>query len=196
VYGPPESVPIEETHPLNPISPYGASKLASEKLGLAYDSSYDLDVTALRIFNTYGPRQSRYVMYDFLHKLAEDDSQLEVLGSGEEVRTFVYVDDTVDAFLALAVDDSAPGRAFNIGGTERTRIIDLADTIVDRYYDGTPEVVTTGTAKPGDIPRLVVDNSRIRDLGVDPTVELTDGLDELYEWFESHSMSQAETTSK
>lgn len=182
VYGPPETVPIDETHPLHPVSPYGASKLAGEKLGLAYNDSYDIDVTALRIFNTYGPRQPRYVMYDFLKKLDADPSELEVLGSGEEVRTFVYVSDTVDAFLAVATADDAPGRAFNIGGADPTRIIDLADLMADRYYDGRPEVYTTGVSKPGDIERLITDNSRIQELGVEPTVSLRDGLDELYEW--------------
>lgn len=183
VYGPPESVPIDETHPLDPISPYGASKLAGEKLGMAYDETYDLDVTALRIFNTYGPRQPRYVMFDFLKKLDEDPSDLEVLGSGEETRTFVYVSDTVDAFLALAISESAPGRAFNIGGTEPTRILDLAELLCDRYYDGVPEVYTTGESKPGDIERLITDNSRIRELGVEPSVSLKEGVDELYGWF-------------
>jgi len=107
VYGPPQYVPIDESHPLSPASPYGASKLASGKLGTAYDASYDIDVTVLRIFNTYGPRQSRYVMYDFLRKLEADPSELEVLGSGEEVRTFAYVSDTVDALVALGVADQS-----------------------------------------------------------------------------------------
>jgi UDP-glucose 4-epimerase len=193
VYGPPESVPIDETHPLNPISPYGASKLAGEKLGMAYDDSYDLDVTALRIFNTYGPRQPRYVMYDFLQKLEADPSALEVLGSGEETRTFVYVSDTVAAFLALAVAEEAPGRAFNIGGTDPTRIRDLAELLCDRYYDGEPEVYTTGESKPGDIERLITDNSRIRELGVEPSIPLAEGVDDLYEWFQ-RAVSASTTT--
>lgn len=193
VYGPPETVSIDETHPLNPISPYGASKLAGEKLGMTYGESYDLDVTALRIFNTYGPRQPRYVMYDFLKKLDEDPSDLEVLGSGEETRTFVYVSDTVEAFLALAVSEQALGRAFNIGGTEPTRILDLAELLCDRYYDGVPEMYTTDESKPGDIERLITDNSRIRELGVEPSVSLEDGLDELYEWFQ-HNVSASKST--
>jgi len=184
VYGPPQNVPIAETHPLQPISPYGASKLGAEKLGLAYDESYDIDVTALRIFNTYGPRQPRYVMYDFLRKLDEDPSELAVLGSGEEVRTFVYVSDTIDALLTLGVSTEAPGRAFNVGGAEPTRIRELAELMCDRYYDGEPTVHTTGESKPGDIKRLITDNSRLRDLGVEPTVSLEAGLDDLHEWYQ------------
>lgn len=184
VYGPPQELPISETHPLHPVSPYGASKLASEKLGLAYDESYDLDVTALRIFNTYGPRQPRYVMFDFFRKLEADSSELEVLGSGEQVRTFVYVSDTIDALLALGVDERTRERAFNIGGSEPTKILDLAKLMAERFYGGEPEVYTTGEKKPGDISRLVTDNSRIRELGVEPSVELADGLQELYEWFQ------------
>jgi len=186
VYGPPEDVPISEAHPLGPVSPYGASKLSGEKLGLAYNESYDIEVTALRIFNTYGPRQPRYVMYDFLRKLDANASKLELLGSGEEVRTFVYVSDTVDALIALALSTGAPGRAFNIGGAESTRIIDLAELMSERFYDGQPELVTTGETKPGDISKLVVDNSRIRELGVEPTTGLIEGLDELYNWFHAN----------
>jgi len=196
VYGPPQYVPIDESHPLNPISPYGASKLAGEKLGTAYDASYDLDVTVLRIFNTYGPRQSRYVMYDFLRKLEADPSELEVLGSGEEVRTFAYVSETVDALVALGVDERAPGQAFNVGGTDRTRILDLAELMADRYYDGRPAVYTTGVSKPGDIERLVADNTRIESLGVEVTTDLEDGLDELYEWYRQEIESTEQVTSR
>jgi len=184
VYGPPDSVPMSEDNPLQPVSPYGASKLAGEKLGLVYDAAYDIDVTALRIFNTYGPRQPRYVMYDFLRKLDEDPADLAVLGSGEEVRTFVYVADTVEAFLALGTVDEAPGQAFNVGGDEPTRIRDLAELMCKRYYDEEPEVHTTGESKPGDIERLVADSSRLRELGVAPSVSLAAGLDELYEWYQ------------
>lgn len=172
VYGPPQSVPMSETHPLQPVSPYGGAKLAGEKLGLSYDEAFDIDVTALRIFNTYEPR---YVMYDFMRKLEADPTELEVLGSGEEVRTFVYVSDTVEAFLALGVSEAAPGRAFNIGGAEPTRIRSLAELLCERYYDGEPKVYTTCESKPGDIKRLITDNSRIRELGVEPTVSLGRG---------------------
>jgi len=184
VYGPPQSVPMAEDHPLAPVSPYGASKLSAETEGLAYDECYDLDVSVLRIFNTYGPRQPRYVMYDFLRKLEEDSSELAVLGSGEQVRTFAYVSDTVDALIALGSAEAAPGRAFNVGGTEPTRIVDLAELMADRFYDGEPEVYATGEAKAGDIERLVTDNSRLEELGVEPSVDLTEGLDRLYEWYQ------------
>ena len=183
VYGPPQEVPMAETHPLAPVSPYGASKLSAEQLGLVYDECYDLDVAVLRIFNTYGPRQPRYVMYDFLRKLEADPSELAVLGSGEQVRTFVYVSDTVDALVALGAVNEAPGRAFNIGGQEPTRIMDLAELMAERYADGEPEVYATGEAKAGDIERLVADTSRLAEFGVEPSVELQEGLDRLSEWY-------------
>lgn len=183
VYGPPQRTPMAEDHPLEPVSPYGASKLAGEKLGMSYHRSYDVTFTALRIFNTFGPRQSRYVMYDFFKKLEVDPSQLEVLGSGEERRTFAYVTDTVEALLTLAVTDEAAGEVYNFGGPTEIRIIELAELLAERYYDGQPEVYTTDEPKPGDIRRLIPDNSKIESLGATPKIPLDDGLDELYAWF-------------
>jgi len=183
VYGPPKETPMTESHPLNPVSPYGASKLAGEKLGMSYNEAYDIQVTALRIFNTFGPRQPRYVMFDFLRKLDEDSSKLEVLGSGEEVRTFSYVSDTVDALIALGVSEKAPGEAFNFGGDTQTRIRDLAEMMSDHYYDGEPKIEVTNEAKAGDISRLVPSNEKISQLGVTPDHGLSEGLDELYDWY-------------
>src|SRR3984885_1733020 len=82
VYGEPLYTPMDEAHPTNPVSPYGAAKLSIEKLGLAYHHAFGLPFTAIRIFNTYGVRQPRYVMYDLLNKLYKDPMSLEVLGTG------------------------------------------------------------------------------------------------------------------
>jgi len=130
VYGEPEYTPIDEIHPLNPISPYGASKLAGEKLGFAYYHTYGIPFVSMRIFNTYGPRQPRYVMFDFLKKLKNNPKKLEVLGTGEQIRDYCYVADMAKVFLLAAENEAAVGEAFNIAGGNPISIKELAELMV------------------------------------------------------------------
>ncbi|HDN83776.1 MAG TPA: SDR family NAD(P)-dependent oxidoreductase [Candidatus Altiarchaeales archaeon] len=186
VYGEPVYVPIDERHPLNPISPYGASKLAGERSGFAYYSTYGLKFVAMRIFNTYGERQRRYVMYDFLRKLRENPKRLEVLGTGEQVRDFCYVEDCVEAFILAAEKNVAVGDVFNIAGGNPISIRDLAYLMVKILgLDGKTEVVFTGESWKGDIVNLYADISKIKSkLGFEPKVGLEEGILRLKEWFD------------
>jgi UDP-glucose 4-epimerase len=183
VYGPPVETPIAESHPVDPISPYGASKLAAEKLGFSYHETYDLDFTALRIFNTYGPRLSKYVISDFFNKLEDDDSELEILGTGREVRSFAYIDDMVSAFMKVGSHKITPGEVYNFGGKNPIEIRELAEMIITRYYDDRASVHMTREKKPGDINRLTPDVSKIADIGIESSISLKNGLDNFYEWF-------------
>ncbi len=188
VYGEPVYVPIDEKHPLNPISPYGASKLAGERLGFVYHSTYGLKFSALRIFNTYGERQRRYVMYDFLRKLAENPKRLDVLGTGEQIRDFCYVKDCVEAFILAAEKNVAVGDAFNIAGGNPISIRDLAYLMVKMLgLDGQTEVVFTGKSWKGDIVKLYADISKIKSkLGFEPKVRLEEGILRLKRWFDEN----------
>lgn len=184
VYGEPRYTPMDEEHPLRPISPYGASKLAAEALGRAYHHTYGLPFTAIRIFNTYGPRQPRYVIYDLFRKLERDRDQLEVLGTGEQVRDYCYVADTAAAFVTVALDDATIGEVYNIAGGQPMSIRELVAMILETL--GLPETVShyTGQSWPGDITRLVADLTRLRERGFAPTVDLREGLRRFAEWID------------
>jgi len=188
VYGEPVYVPIDEKHPLNPISPYGASKLAGERLGFAYFKTYGLPFVSLRIFNTYGPRQRRYVMYDFLRKLKENPNRLEVLGTGEQIRDFCYVKDCVEAFVLACKSGNAAGEAFNIAGGNPISIKDLAFLMVKILgLDRRTEVMFTGESWNGDIVKLYADITKIKDkLGFEPKVGLEKGIVRLKRWFDEN----------
>jgi len=188
VYGEPVYVPMDERHPLNPISPYGASKLAGERLGLAYYHTYGLKFTALRIFNTYGERQRRYVMFDFLKKLTENPKRLEVLGTGEQIRDFCYVKDCVEAFILAAENSAAVGDVFNIAGGNPMSIRDLAYLMVRMLgLDGRTEIVFIGKSWKGDVIKLYADISKIKHkLGFYPMVELEEGILRLKRWFDEN----------
>lgn len=182
VYGEPVTTPMDEDHPLRPISPYGASKLAAESLGRAYHHTYGLPFTAVRIFNSYGPRQPRYVIHDLFRKLQRDPRRLEVLGTGEQVRDYCYVTDTAGAFLALATHPDAEGGVYNVAGGRPVSIRELVALILDTLGLAGTEVHYTGRSWPGDITRLVAGIDRIRATGFAPTVDLEEGLRRFAAW--------------
>ncbi len=175
VYGEPEYTPIDENHPLHPISPYGASKLAGEKMGFAYHKVYGLRFLALRIFNVYGTRQKKYVMYDFIRKLIKKPRSLKVLGNGEQTRTFCYISDAIDTFLLVARQTHG---VFNVGGNLPIKIKDLAELFVSKLSPHTL-IQYTGTSWRGDIQTLVPDISKTEKLGFKPTITLDQGIEKL-----------------
>jgi len=184
VYGEPEYVPMDEAHPLCPISPYGASKLSAEAVGRAWHHTYDLPFTAIRIFNTYGPRQPRYVIYDLFRKLEKNRTKLEVLGTGKQVRDYCYVGDTARAFVDLALNPEAVGNVYNIAGGEPVSIQQLVALILETLGLKDTEVYYTGQSWPGDITKLVAGLDRIKGTGFKPTVDLEEGLKRFAEWID------------
>lgn len=171
VYGNPVYTPIDEKHPLNPISPYGASKLAAERMGFAFNETYGLQFTAIRIFNTYGPRQPRYVIYDFIKKLRQNPKRLEVLGDGNQVRDYCFISDMVDAFILVA--ERGEG-VYNAAGGQPITIRELAELIVSKVSPNA-RIVYGGRTWRGDIKTLIADISRLRELGFKPKVSLKEG---------------------
>ena len=183
VYGEPKYVPVDESHPLEPCSFYGCSKLAGEREGFMFHSMFGLCFVAIRIFNTYGPRQPRYVMADLLRKLRENVDELEVLGDGTQVRDYSYVGDTTEAFVLAAENDDMIGQAYNIAGGNPISIRDLVALILGTLDLNHTRVCYTGTSWKGDIARLIADVSKIRGAGFAPTVRLEAGIRAMVEWF-------------
>ena len=180
VYGEPVYTPIDENHPLRPLSPYGVSKLAGENAGVAFKKMYGLPFTAVRIFNTYGPRQPRYVMYDFIKKLKKTPQTLEVLGTGEQIRDYCYVSDMIDVFMAVAEKGDS---IYNAASGVPTSIRELAELMVATL---SPDAAIhyTGTSWKGDITTLTADITRLKQLGCEPVIPLREGVKKLIQWFE------------
>ncbi|MEI6432665.1 MAG: SDR family NAD(P)-dependent oxidoreductase, partial [bacterium] len=129
VYGEPTSFPIKEQDTLQPISPYGASKLCAEVSSRMFHRVYQSPVTIARLFNTYGPRMARFVVLDFLRKLKADPGRLEILGTGRQVRDFTYVADTVQGFLVLGML-GAEGEAYNVSSGTSCSVTELAHALI------------------------------------------------------------------
>jgi len=183
VYGEPARVPIDEEHPLGPVSPYGISKLVGEEYVRLYNRMYGLRSVSLRFFNVYGPRQRRNVVYDFCRKLSRDATELEVLGTGEQVRDFVYVSDAVRAAVKAAQSPEAIGKAINVASGQPLRIIDLARKVMQLMALGSVRIRCSGYSWKGDVSILHANISAAeRLLDWKPSVPLSSGLQRTLEF--------------
>jgi len=185
VYGEPKYVPMDESHPLEPCSLYGLSKLAGEREGFMYLEMFGLGFVPIRIFNTYGPRQPRYVMADLLRKLRNNPHELEVLGDGTQIRDYSYVSDTAEAIISAAEDDAMLGQAYNVAGGNPISIRDLVTLLLDTLNLNGAQVHYTGQSWKGDITRLMADMTKIRKAGFEPRVPLQKGILKMVEWFQA-----------
>jgi UDP-glucose 4-epimerase len=180
VYGHPERVPIAESDPTRPTSPYGLQKLALDRYAALYHDLYGLETVALRYFNVYGPRSvgSHYAgVIDVFRDQARDGRPITVDGDGTQTRDFVHVDDVVRANLLAATTD-AVGEAYNVGRGEAVSIRELAERV--REAVGSDSEIVHTDPRPGDIDHSTADLTKARErLGYEPTVTLQEGLADL-----------------
>ena len=171
VYGEPQVFPTAEDHPFEPISYYGVSKLAGERYVDVFNKLYGLDTTILRYFHVYGPRQESNefggVVSIFLRRIANGENPI-VFGDGEQVRSFTWVGDLVDANLAAALDPKATGQAFNAASGIQVTINELAQGMLDILDPDKRLRVEHGPPLIGDPRFFDVSNKKIREmLGVE-----------------------------
>ncbi len=186
VYGTARYIPIDESHPRQGQSPYSASKIGADAMAESFARSFDLPVTTVRPFNTYGPRQSaRAVIPTIIIQLLSGAHGLS-LGTVTTTRDLTYVTDTCGGFIALATCDAAVGRDVNLGTGEETSIADLAKLLMHVVGHSVPIAFDERRERPAssEVQRLVSDNRLVRDLtGWHPTVSLSDGLTRTVDWF-------------
>lgn len=186
VYGTAIRVPIDENHPLQPQSPYSASKIGADAMAMSFHLSFGLPVVTARPFNTYGPRQSaRAVIPTIITQIADGREVIEV-GDLRPTRDFNFVLDTCAGFLALAEEDSCIGEVINIAtGSEVAiaEVLDLIRQIMRRPVDFRVDEARMRPAK-SEVLRLCGSNEKIRRLtGFRPKYTLRQGLERTVEWF-------------
>jgi NAD dependent epimerase/dehydratase len=184
-YGTARSVPIGEDHPMQPQSPYSASKIGGDVMALSFHHAFELPVAVVRPFNTYGPRQStRAVIPTILAQLHKGAKELR-LGTTSPTRDFNYVEDTVAGFLAVAECDRALGQVVNIGSGREISIGDLVRLLVEITGTDAELVVEESRLRPSgsEVERLLCNNTRAREwTGWTPQVSLEEGLLRTSEW--------------
>jgi len=184
VYGQPRTFPIGEEYPVDPISPYGASKAGAEISAMMFHRVYGLQVVIARIFNTYGPRMARFVILDFLRKLQRDPTVLEVLGDGQQKRDFTYVTDTVGGLMLLAEQGSAC-QAYNVSSGHSISVTEMAHALIAELgLTDRTRITYTGNSWRGDAQRWEVSIAKIAEMGYTPQVALEEGLARTIAWFQ------------
>lgn len=186
VYGTALTVPITESHPRQPQSPYSATKIGADALALSFHAAFDLPVVIARPFNTYGPRQSaRAIIPTIITQIASGRREIKV-GDLTPTRDFNYVADTAAGFIAIAEAEGVEGREINIAtGTEVTMQQTL-ETIADIMNADITWVVDPERLRPSasEVRRLCGDSTLIRQLtGWAPQHTLREGLAKTIEWF-------------
>ncbi len=180
VYGATRELPVQESLPADPISPYGVAKLAAERYCVSFSRVYEsFESVVLRYFNVFGPRQSPFSQYAamvplFITAIAAGEP-VTIFGDGEQSRDFTYVENVVDATMRAAHADGASGRIFNVAAGSPASVNAVADAI-GRIL-GKPVERTFAPPRPGDIRDSWADVSAARDvLGYTPSVDLEQGL--------------------
>ncbi|MFQ5710348.1 MAG: SDR family NAD(P)-dependent oxidoreductase [Candidatus Geothermarchaeales archaeon] len=179
VYGEPESTPIREDHPLRPISPYGASKLAAEHYCGIFHAAFGLETVILRYFNVYGSRQKseQYsgAISSFTDKIIKGEPPV-IFGDGEQTRDFIHVEDVVEANMRALESEKAVGEVFNVATGKPTTINKLADTLLKLCGRRNLEPIYV-EPRPGDIRRSYADTSKSEDvLAFKAKIGLREGL--------------------
>lgn len=181
VYGTAQYTTIDEKHPLNPTSPYAASKLAADRTAFSFWKTYGLPVAIIRPFNTYGYRHTYDVIPKFI-KLALKGEPLTIYGTGEQKRDFTYVDDMVRAFLIIGSDKKAIGEAVNFGSGKDISINELAELIV-KLSESSSKIVHI-EKRLAEVDRLICDYTKAKKIfGWEPEISLEEGLKKSIEYF-------------
>jgi len=167
VYGNAKKIPTKESYsPLNPISLYGATKLASEALISSYSSIYNIKSVVMRFANIIGPRSTHGIIPDFIKKLKENPQELEILGDGQQNKSYLSIDDCIDAMMFLKKNEKAINETFNVGSDDQIKVNKIAQ-IVSEEMKLNPRFKYTGGRGgwKGDVVEMLLDVSKLKKLG-------------------------------
>lgn len=183
VYGDEVSIPMREDAMVQPVSPYGVTKLAAEHLCNLYHVNHGVKTVSLRYFTVYGPRQRPDMGFNRFFSAILDGRPLVQYGDGLQTRDFTFIADIVTATAAAAVRGT-PGRVYNIGGGSRVALRDVFEMIA--RVSGRPLQIEQQPAQKGDMRDTYADTTRAQtDLGFRPSVDLETGLRAMFSWMEA-----------
>jgi nucleoside-diphosphate-sugar epimerase len=175
-------MPFKEELPVNtPISPYAASKKSAESMSYTYHYLYGIDITILRYFTVYGPRQRPdMAIYKFVKAILNNE-KIPIFGDGTQTRDFTFVDDVVEANI-LAAESNITGEIFNIGGSSKISVGELIKKIEEIL--GKKAIIEYIKKQKGDVRDTFADISKVKELlGWSPKVDINNGLKRYIKWY-------------
>ncbi len=187
VYGSCQYVPMDENHPLNPTTPYGASKVASDLLILSYINTFGIDASIIRPFNNYGIRQNEGnyagVIPLTIKRILRGESPV-IYGDGEQTRDFIYVTETADAAVGIYNSQSSRGKIINIASGSEITINKLV-SLIAQYMDYNKDIVHE-KERLGEVRRLIASTKFAQDMiKFEPNVSLETGIKSTVDWYKN-----------
>lgn len=194
VYGSAQYVPMDESHPLDAPHPYGASKIAADRMCYAYIQTYGMDICIMRPFNTFGPRQkdSGYGgAISIFVKRALSGMPPIIYGDGSQTRDYTYIEDIVSAFDSILNHHEPIREPINFGTGREVSIVDLANKIVNLCGKQGEIKPVHVEPRPGEVQRLLANTSKAKDLlGWEPKYTLEDGLEKFIDWYRNYKSEE------
>jgi dTDP-glucose 4,6-dehydratase/UDP-glucose 4-epimerase len=182
VYGNPEGLPISESHPVKPLSPYGWHKYQSELICREYFEFYGIQTCSVRIFSAYGVGLKKQLFWDWYQK-AMLNQKVGLLGTGDESRDFIYIDDLVRAIICVIRNGTFKAEVINVANGEESFIRDAAE-VFSRLLEGRFRYYFSNTVRVGDPLNWKADISRLNALGYKKQVEFEEGIKRYISWVE------------
>ena len=181
VYGEPETIPVGEDAPLKPISVYGASKASCENMIHSYTKLYGIKTVVLRYANIVGPRLRHGVIWDFINKLLVDGRRLEILGDGKQVRSYMHVEDAVEATMIAWKKSKGDFEVYNVASEDWITVDEVADEIikvmglnnVKKVY----KPILHGIGWLGDVKRIALKIDKLKKLGFKPIMNSREAIE-------------------
>src|SRR5919199_1535726 len=181
VYGSIEEGSFTETSPLNPSSPYSATKAGADLLVASYRHTFAMETLIVRGSNNYGPYQYPEKLIPLMILNALHGDPLPVYGDGMQVRNWIYVDDFA-AGIGFALEHGVPGEVYNVGGPEEAPNIEVVRRIIE-HTGADPSLIEHVTDRPGHDRRYSLSSDKIRALGWEPRVRFAEGLERTVAWY-------------
>jgi len=172
---------IDETTELRPHSPYAASKAAADRISFSYFKTYGLNISIIRPFNIFGPRQREGDFGAFIPmsvKRAMDGENLQIFGEGKQTRDYMYVDDMIQAYDLLVRLENTAGEIYNFGTGVETSIKQIAEYVAKKFG----VKVDYMKARPGEVTNFCADIAKVKKLGFQPKVNIWEGIDKYILW--------------
>ena len=191
-YGKTETVVVDESHPMRPLTPYALNKAAAENLYLYYHRLFNVPVVIFRIANPYGARcqmkHSKYAIINWFIRTAMENKNITIYGDGNQIRDYFYVDDLADAFIAASVKEGVAGEIFNVGYGAGVKFVDMVRKVVEivgsgqvKFLEWPAEYINVET---GDYIANIEKIKRV--LGWKPRINLEEGIRKTYEYYSKY----------